>query len=241
MTRGRTRTLTGVVALALLVGTIGEAEARRARVRVIHNYSTSEVPQPAAVDVRVGTAADAAANPVAATLAYGDISKYLALKPGTYTVGVFAAGGTTTKLLDMQLTLAKGDRLTILARQVSSADGAFTAEPLSDTGRRSTRKAVNVRVIHGIPAAAADGVRIGAAGVGCITGPVSFPAQAIVTVPKGKYTLGVYPPSDPTCSGSPIPGLSLDAVLKAKRVYTAIAQFKKGDPSAFQLQAVPDF
>lgn len=241
MRNGTTSTVAALLGLALLAGSAAEAEAGRARVRVIHNYFTSDVPQPATVDVRVGTGADAAVNPVAATLAYGDISKYLALKPGTYTVGVFAAGSTTTKLLETQLTLAKGDRITVLARQVSSADGAFTVEPLSDRGRRSKPKAVNLRVIHGIPAVAADGVRVGAAGVGCITPPVSFPAQAVVSVPKGKYTLGVYPPSDPDCSGNPIPGLSLEATLKAKRVYTAIAQFKTGDPSAFQMQAVQDF
>jgi hypothetical protein len=237
----RNAMLATVATLALAVASTPEAWARKARVRVIHNYATTDVPQPATVDVRIGSGADPATNPVAATLAYGDVTDYLKLEPGTYTVGVFAAGSTSAKLLDTQLTLAKRDRVTVLARQVSATDASFTADVVSDVGRRSMPKAVNVRVVHGIPSTAADGVRIGAAGVGCLTPPVSFPAQAVVTVPKGDYALGVFAPTDPDCAGTPITGLSAEATLKGRREYTAVARIAPGDPASFQLLPVQDF
>jgi Domain of unknown function (DUF4397) len=217
----------------------GKRKARFARVRVVHNFATTAVPQPASVDVRVGADTDPAGNPVAATLDFGDVTDYLKLKPGTYAVGVYAAG-TTTALLTTSLTLERGRVLTIVARQVGTADPAFTVEPLDDSARRPRRPKASVRVVHGIPAGAADDVKIGAAGVGCLTPAVSYPAQAVLEVQKGTYTLGVYPPSDPDCSGEPIAGLSATATIKAKRTYTAIARFKPGVAEGFELALVED-
>jgi hypothetical protein len=232
-----------LAALALLgvAGIAAPVAHAKPRLRVIHNFSTAGIPQPATVDVRVGTEPDAAANPVVVTVAYGDVTDYLKLERGTYTVGVFAAGSTTVKLLDTQLRLRKRDRATVLARQASTTDSAFTVEVLPDRKRRSRRRTINVRVIHGIPAPAADNVRIGAVGAGCLTPPVSFPTQAIIEVPRGTYTLGVFPPSDPDCTGAPIVGLSVGATLEPRREYTAIARVAVANPNAFELQAIQDF
>jgi len=215
-----------------------EAAGRKARLRVVHNFATESVPPPALVDVRVGSNPDAFANPVAATVAFGDVTPYLRLKPGSYTVGVFAAG-TDTALLSAEVTLARGSRTTALARQVSTTDAGFTVELLDDTERAAKRGMADVRVIHGIASPAADGVRVGAVGVGCLTPAVSFPANAIVMVPKGTYTVGVFAPSDADCSGDPLPGLSAELTLKARKRYTAIAQLA-GDLASFRLQAVRD-
>jgi hypothetical protein len=76
----------------------------------------------------------------------------------------------------------------------------------------------------------------------CLIGPVSYPANGVIEVPAGTYTLGVFPPSDPTCGGESLAGRRADGVkIRARRGYTAIAQVKQGDPSAFQLQLVRDF
>jgi hypothetical protein len=214
------------------------------RVRLIHNYQTAAVPQPATVDVRIGPSTDPAANPVAiANAVYGDISpKYLRVR-GPATAGVFLAG-TTTQIFSATFPAEalRKKRLTLLARQASSVDGAFTIEVLDDTPRKAKKKTANVRVIHGIPAAAANEVSVGVIGGPCLIGPVSYPANALIEVPAGTYDLGVFPPSDATCSGEPLPGLRADGVrIRAKKRYTAIAQVKEGDPNAFQLQLVRDF
>lgn len=229
-----------LVATLALGASLHPAWAGSARVRVIHNYSTAAVPDPATVDVRFGKKADVLENPIRATLEYGDITRYARPKSGPFTAGVFAAG-TTTALFSASLSLPAGTRATLLARQVAVDDPSFTVEILDEASRKRTpRGQASVRVIHGIPAAAANDVRVGAAGVGCLTPPVSFPATAVLTVPAGSYTLGVFPPGDPDCAGAPLPGLSGTVTLRSKVAYTAIARVAPGDPSAFQLGFAKD-
>lgn len=233
--------LTIVLAATLtLCASVAPAWAGSARVRVIHNYSTAAVPDPATVDVRFGKDPDPLANRVRATLDYGDVTSYARPKPGPLAAGVFAAG-TDAALFTAALTLAPGTRATLLARQVSVDDPSFTVEILDEAPRKRTpRGEASVRVIHGIPAAAANDVKVGAAGVGCLTPAVSYPATAVLTVPAGTYTLGVYPPSDPDCTGDPLPGLEGTVTLRSKGAYTAIARIAPGDASAFQLAFVRD-
>jgi hypothetical protein len=244
----RMRKRIGIVLAAAVVAIAAGASAKgkggAGRVRLIHNYQTAAVPQPAAVDVRVGSNADPAINPVViGNAVYGEISpKYLRVK-GPATVGVFLAG-TTTQILSASFPAEalRKKRLTLLARQVSSVDGAFSVEVLDDTPRKPKKKSASVRVIHGIPAAAANDVSVGVIGGPCLVGPVSYPANGVIEVPAGTYDLGVFPPSDPTCSGEPLPGLRADGVkIRPRKRYTAIAQVKEGDPAAFQLQLVRDF
>jgi len=211
-----------------------------ARVRVIHDYSTAGVADPALVDVRLGTAANPIDNPVAATLAYGNITPFLTVPKGGYTVGVYAAG-TTAALVEGPLIFARSTLTTVLARQVAVGNDTFTIDAINDSGRRKNSFDASVRVIHGIPAAAADGVRVGAAGAGCLTPPLYFPATTVLSVPRGTYTVGVYPPDDADCGGDPIPGLSATVELKALRGYTAIARVKPGEAAAFELGLAVDY
>lgn len=237
-------TLAGFLALVMagsLVGPADSATPKPAYVRVVHNYSSDAVPAPARVDikaVRPGQNLGAAA-PVA-TVGYGAISRYLKLPAsGDWVLGVFLAG-TSTKVAEVKVTLADWSRTTALARRASTTNQAFNLEFLADGfSRKPPVGQANVRVIHGIAASAADNVRIGAAGVGCLVGPVSFPANATLNVPAGTYTIGVYPGSDTACSGAPLPGLYATLTLDANNAYTAIAQFNYPD-SGFRLKAVLD-
>jgi hypothetical protein len=229
-----------VTALAGAVDAKNQDTRGTSRVRVIHNFATTAVPQPATVDVRIGRNADPLTNPIkVAGAAYGDVTQYLRPKPPVI-AGVYLAG-TTTELLSANLGATRRSRLTLLARPVSATDGTFTVEVLDDATRKKTNKTANVRVIHGIPSAAADDVRIGAVGVGCLTPPVSYPANAVLDVPAGTYTLGVFPPSDPDCQGEPLPGLRAQAKLRGRSAVTAIARVKPGAPNTFQLELIRDF
>jgi hypothetical protein len=237
-----TRWLAALVlaALAAPAGAVEPGTGPTARVRVIHDYSTAGVPDPALVDVRVGTAANPLENPVVATLAYGDITPFLTVPKGIYTVGVYAAG-TETALVEGPLIFPRSSLTTVLARQVATGNDTFTIDALNDSGRRKNTFDASVRVIHGIPAAAADGVRVGAAGAGCLTPPLYFPATTVLSVARGTYPVGVYPPDDADCSGDPIPGLSATVTLKALAGYTAIARVKPGDAAAFDLGLAVDY
>ena len=121
-------------------------------------------------------------------------------------------------------------------------DAGCTVDVLDDTSRNLKPKEANLRVIHGIPAVALDGVKLGAVGVGCLTPALSFPANVVLTVPLGTYVFGVFPSSDPDCSGEPLAGLmAKPAKLHARTAYTAIAWAQPNDPSGFQLRLQRDF
>jgi Domain of unknown function (DUF4397) len=236
----------GICCVAALIATAAGVGAKNqetrgiGKVRVIHNFASDTIPQPAAVDVRFGKNADPAANTDKLKgIKYGTISKYLRLK-SPVTAGVFLAG-TTTQLFSANLGTVRKQRLTLLAEPDSSAGGAFIVQVLDDSTREPKRKKANVRVIHGIPSAAANDVKVGVVGVGCITDALSYPDTAVIEVDAGTYTLGVFPPSDPTCAGSPLAGLTAEQELNSRSVYTAIARIKPGDPAAFQLEVVRDF
>ncbi len=136
---------------------------------------------------------------------------------------------------------ARRRRLTAWIRQTSAMDETCTVEVLDETPRRLKRDAANLRVVNGVPSASADGVRIGALGVGCLTGPLSYPEDTVVTVPPGTYTLAVFPPGDPDCSGEPLPGLTArPARFESRTAYTVIVWVKRLD-SGVQLRLQRDF
>jgi len=229
-----------LIVIAASAGAKNQETRGVGKVRVIHNFFSDTVPQPAAVDVRFGKNADPAANAdKLKAIKYGTISKYLRLK-SPVTAGIFLAG-TTTELFSANLGTVRKQRFTLLAEPESSAGGAFTVQVLDDSSREPKRKKANLRVIHGIPSSAADGVKVGVVGGGCITDALSYPDNTVIEVDAGSYTLGVFPPSDPGCTGTPIAGLTAQQELNSRSVYTAIARIKPGDPSAFELEVVRDF
>lgn len=136
---------------------------------------------------------------------------------------------------------ARRRRLTMWVRPVSAADDTCTVDVLDDTPRPLKRSSANLRIVNGVPSADADDVRIGALGVGCLTSPLSYPENTVVTVPPGTYTLAVFPPGDEDCSGEPLPGLTARTVrLEARTAYTAIAWVKRLD-TGVQLRLQRDF
>ena len=212
-----------------------------AKVRVVHDFFSTDVPQPAKIEVRIGKAADPSANPVKITVSYGDVSRVSRIKAGENTVGIYPAGSTTSPLLTQPLTLRGGDRKTIFLYAASPA-GAFTATVLDEKLRKSKRGQTSLRVINGIADAEADGARFGVVGKGCVSDPLSYGQTAVVSVtPARKATLAVFPAADTTCSGSPIQGLSTDAAFRSRALQTAVAQVKPGSSTTFSLDVVRDF
>ena len=102
--------------------------------------------------------------------------------------------GPTSVLVAAALVLAaaaRSRRLTFWIRQMSATDEACMVEVLDETPRRLLRNAANLRIVHGVPSASTDDVRIGALGVGCLTSPLSYGENTVVTVPPGTFTLAV--------------------------------------------------
>lgn len=136
---------------------------------------------------------------------------------------------------------ARRRRLTFWIRQVSPTDEACMVEVLDETPRRLLRNAANLRIVHGVPSASTDDVRIGALGVGCLTSPLSYWENTVVTVPPGTYTLAVFAPGDVNCNGEPLAGLTARPVrFEPRTAYTAIAWVKRLD-SGVQLRLQRDF
>jgi hypothetical protein len=236
-----------VALLALAVLAAGPAAAKNqesrgvAKIRVLHDFFSDAVPQPAKVEIRVGKNTDPAANPVKFTVSYGDVSRVQRIKAGQNVVAVFPAGSTTSPLFQTTLTLRGGDRRTLVARQTTPTDPTFTVDVLDEKTRKPKRGETNVRVLHGIPSAAADGVRFGIVGRGCLGGLLSFGGTDVDTTAPGKVTIGVFE-NDDTCAGTPLDGLTVDGELRARTLVTVVAQPKPGnDPTALRLQLVKDF
>ncbi len=229
-----------VVVAAAAAGAKNQDARGIGKIRVIHNFATDAVPQPAAVDVRFGKNADPATNTDKLKgFEYGTISKYLRLK-SPVTAGVFRAG-TTNPLFSANLGTVRKQRMTLLVEPQSSGSADLSALVLDDSTREPKRKKANLRVVHGIPSPTADGVKVGAVGVGCLTPGLSYPDDAVLELASGSYTLAVYPAGDADCTGQPLPGLTAQAELNSRSVYTAIARVKPGDPAAVQLEVVRDF
>src|SRR5262245_12486657 len=210
-----------LITIAAAAGAKNQETRGVGKVRVIHNFASDTVPQPAAIDVRFGKNPDPAANTDKLKgIKYGTITKYLRLK-SPVTVGMFLAG-TTTQLFSDNLGTIRKQRMTLLDEPQSSAGGAFMVQVLDDSSREPKRKKANVRMIHGSPTAATGGVKLGVVGGGFITDALTCPDTTTIEVNAGSYTLGVFPPSDPRCTGTPLAGLTAQQELNSRSVYTVI-------------------
>ncbi len=239
-----------ILFLALLVGigfvvphaadTKNQENRGTAKIRLIHDFATAAVPQPAKVDVRLGRESAPDANPVKASLAYGEVSKYLRLKPAGLRAGVYPNGGNAL-LSDTPLHVTGRDRVTVLLRQAAVGDDTLVLQVLSDNDRKPKKRKNSVRFVHVIADAAADGVRVGTVADGCLTAALSFGAETTQNLDKGSHTFAVFAPGDADCSGTPL--FTAEATdFRARTAYTVLARAtKNGSPEPFELIVLRDF
>jgi len=145
---------------------------------------------------------------VLADVAYGDVSPYLELKPGTYTVTITAAGDPKTVAFEGDVTFGAAYYTVAAIGEL----GASTFEPvvLVDAG------SALARLVHAAPDAPAVDVY---ADGGLLFENVAFTdATDYVPVPAGSYTLSVRPAGDPETTVA-----SFDVTLERGMAYTGYA------------------
>jgi hypothetical protein len=200
-----------VLGLAALLGLALAAPAfaqnGQAQVRVAHL-----APDAPNVDVYVN------GEPVPAlqSVPYATISSYLPLPAGTQQVTVYAAGDTSSPVIDTPVDLAAGRAYTVAAVGLV-ADGSLTAQVYQDDLRAPSAGNAKVRVVHASPDAGP--VDVVPRGGSPLVSSLTFPdASPYAEVPAGTYTLDV------NAAGTNDTVLTVpDAALASGGVYSAFA------------------
>jgi trimeric autotransporter adhesin len=196
-----------------------DAEFESARVRAVH-----AVPDIAGspVDVYVDDAK-------VVTFDFFDVTDYLPIAAGTYTVRVVLAGGNpdTEAVITAPVTIAGGKDYSIIAR---GTGGNFGATVLEDNNERPTLGQARVRAAHFSPDAPAVDVYVnGALTIQDLTYPT---ATGYLSVPAGDYTLGIAP-----ANGAVI--YTATATLEAGQVVTVWANGLLGGSGAQAFKLTP--
>ena len=193
------------LAMALALAAPALAQAGEAQVRVAHL-----APDAPNVDVYVD------GEPVLTDVAYTTISGYLPLPAGAQQVTVYAAGDTSSPVIDVPVEVAAGGAYTIAAVGLV-ADGSLTAQVYEDDLRSPAAGTAKVRVVHASPDAGPVDV-VPRGGAPLVEG-LAFPdATPYAEVPAGTYTLDVNP------AGTDEAVLTVpDAALADGGVYSAFA------------------
>ena len=197
-----------LTALALAaVPAFAQQGAGHAQVRVAHL-----APDAPNVDVYV----NGELVPALQNVPYTTVSSYLPLPAGTQQVTVYAAGDTSTPVIDTPVKLAAGRAYTIAAVGLV-ADGSLTAQVYQDDLRSPSAGDAKVRVVHASPDAGPVDV-IPRGGQALVSG-LTFPeASPYAEVPAGSYTLDV------NAAGTNKTALTVpNAKLTSGGVYSAFA------------------
>jgi hypothetical protein len=172
------------------------------RVRVIHT-----IPDAPEVDVFVD------GNRVLQNVAFKDVSDYLELEPGQYTVQVAPAGqGRGSAVIDQQVTLEANTDYTIAAGGTLDSPETFV---FVDENQAPSGNQARLRAVHLSPDAPA--VDIAADGNVLVEGLEFGNASEYVEVPAGSYTLQVRP------AGSNEAVATFDVNLEGGTVVSAFA------------------
>jgi hypothetical protein len=205
-----------MVAAALTFAAVGTANASsHAWVRVLHAS-----PDAPAVDVYLDdTIVSALTN-----VPFATISDYLEVPAGDHNVKVYAAGDTSSPVIDADVTLGVGNRYTVAA---TNAVAAIEAQVLEDTPTPSCDEA-EVRVIHfSADAPAVDIATAGADPADAVIQDLAYPnASDALGLPAGSYDLEVRL-ADSTTVALDLPGVAVDACTS----YSVFAIGSAGDPA----------
>ena len=193
-----------LVALALAAPALAQG-AGEAQVRVAH--LSPDAPN---VDVYVN------GEPALTDVPYTTISEYLPLPAGTQQVTVYAAGDTTTPVIDAPVEVAAGGAYTVAAVGLV-ADGSLTAQVYEDDLAAPSEGNSKLRVVHASPDAGP--VDIVPEGGDPLVSGLEFPnASSYAEVPAGTYTLDV------NAAGTNQTALTVpDAALAEGGTYSAFA------------------
>jgi hypothetical protein len=193
-----------LVALALAAPAFAQG-GEDAQVRVAH--LSPDAPN---VDVYVN------GEPVLTDIPYTTVSSYLSLPAGTQQVTAYAAGDTTSPVIDAPVELAAGGAYTIAAVGLVT-DGSITAQVYQDDFRAPSAGNAKLRVIHASPDAGP--VDVVPRGGEPLATDLAFPDDTpYAEVPAGTYTLDVNAAgTDQTVLTVP------DAALASGGVYSAFA------------------
>lgn len=200
-----------------------------ADLRVVH--ASADAPP---VDV---VANDNFSTPLVSDLAFPQATGFVSVPAATYNVKV-AAAGTTTDVIDADLTLQPAVRYSVLA-----VGALADIEPLvaTDDARRIAT-AAKLRVIHGAPTAASVDIYVTAPGATITTlnptlAGVPFKANTgFLQLPAGSYSVTVTPTGTKTAAIGPI-----DITLNAGGIYTAVARDPVAPGVDFGLILLDDF
>src|ERR671918_1162697 len=193
-----------VMALALAAPALAQGRGE-AQVRVAH--LSPDAPN---VDVYVN------GEPVLTDVPYTTVSSYMSLPAGTQQVTVYAAGDTSSPVIDTPVDLTAGYAYTVAAVGLV-ADGSLTAQVYQEDLRSPASGNAKVRVVHASPDAGPVDV-IPRGGQALVEG-LTFPeASPYAEVPAGSYTLDV------NAAGTKKTALRVpDATLASGGVYSAFA------------------
>lgn len=147
-------------------------------------------------------------NQILSDVAYGDVSPYLEVEPGTYRVTITAAGDPETVAFDDEV--AVGSAFYTVAAIGELGAGTFRPEVLVDAG------SALVRLFHAAPDAPA--VDVYADDAPLFENVAFGDSSNYVAVPAGSYTLSVRPAGDPETTVA-----AFDVDLELDTAYTANA------------------
>ena len=179
-------------------------EDQRAQVRALHLS-----PDAPAVDVTVD------GDVVLSDVSFKDVSDYLQVLAGDYTIGVEAGGNEVASL---PVTVEAGQAYSVLATGFVNVTGVqgFTLRPLVDD--LTPAAGAKIRVIHASPDAPAVDVLVNGDIFAGLADVPYFTASDYVEVPAGSYDISINV-ADTTTTVIDLP----TTALAAGSIYTAIA------------------
>jgi len=203
------RDVLGSIGVGLVAGSAGLATAQSGdestRVRAIH--LSPDAPN---VDVLVD------GSEVLSDVAFGDISDYLALDPGTYTVTIAAADDPETVAFMGDVSVESGTDYT-LAAVGELSEGTFRPLGLVDDTRRSVSGIAYLRVVHASPDAPAVDVTLFDGRLPLVKGISFGDTTDYLALPAGEFTAEIRP------AGSDDLVAEVDLELAGENAYTAFA------------------
>ena len=165
-------------------------------------------------------------------LAYGMSSGYAEVPAGSRNVRVVPAGQTSPVVLEADLTVAEGQKLTVFATDQLSRITPVVATDAAPSGK------ARVRLVHAAPDAPAVDVKVGNGNGAALFSAVSFKdATNYIDVDGGSYDLAV------TAHGSTAEVVVLGGVtLENGKVYTVVARgtLDGTDSAPFEVRAFID-